>query len=264
MLIKKFDTDANRRAIQEFLNTQGEALSVDGKFGPLTTAAIKRFQAKHNLTADGIVGSDTVSVAMQWGFAGFDTETPTPAPIVKNKTLLVSAGHTNVPGRDQGVAANGLIEGVEAVKIRDRVAELLRGKGFSVREDGGDGVSDPVSKALSLIPGTALAVEIHLNAAAATSAKGVEVLSVKDATRVRRSQVIAAAIAEALNTSLRGDKGWRSDTSGQHSRLAFCRRGGLVIELFFATNPAEAATYKAGFERVCVALADAITEAVSK
>ena len=57
--------------------------------------------------------------------------------------ILISAGHTNVPGKDRGAAGNGFIEGDEAVKIRDQVASILRGRGLEVIEDGADGVKAP-------------------------------------------------------------------------------------------------------------------------
>jgi peptidoglycan hydrolase-like protein with peptidoglycan-binding domain len=46
---------------QQLNDTQGEKLAVDGKFGPGTEAATRRFQAKHGLTADGIVGPKTIA-----------------------------------------------------------------------------------------------------------------------------------------------------------------------------------------------------------
>ncbi len=258
-MIKKYDNLANRRAWQTWLNGQGERLIADGKFGPMSIEATKRFQAKHGLTADGIVGESSVSIAMQHGFAGFlQSEVLTPAPVLHNKTLLLSAGHTSIAGRDRGAAGNGLIEGVEAVKIRDRVAELLRAKGFSVREDGGDGISEPLSKALKLIPGTSLAVELHFNAGPPT-ATGIEVLSLPS--RKKHAQLIAEGINQGLSLPLRGDKGWKSDTSGQHSRLAFCRAGGVLVELCFISSKGDTDSYKANFEKVCVGLADAIEKA---
>jgi hypothetical protein len=52
-------TGASVKAIQKALNASGAKLTVDGIFGPLTEAAVKSFQAKHHLTADGIVGIQT-------------------------------------------------------------------------------------------------------------------------------------------------------------------------------------------------------------
>lgn len=257
-MIKKFDTRENIIAWQRFLNTQGESLQTDGKWGPMTKAATGRFQFKRNLTPDGIVGQDTLSAAMQAGFEGFGVG----VGLLDSSVLIcISAGHTNTPGRDQGVIANGLVEGKEAVVVRDHVATLVRKKDLTVIEDGADGVNDPLSKAIVIAKHSDLAVEFHLNAAPNPAARGVEVLSLPK--NRAKAQIIAGAISKALGIPLRGDKGWKSDTEGQHSRLAFCREGGgLVVELFFVTNPAEVASYEENFEALVVALADAIAEAV--
>ena len=47
------------REIQTGLNRLGYDLDVDGDFGPLTEAAVIKFQEEHGLEADGIVGKNT-------------------------------------------------------------------------------------------------------------------------------------------------------------------------------------------------------------
>jgi peptidoglycan hydrolase-like protein with peptidoglycan-binding domain len=56
--------------LQARLNAEGEALAVDGLFGPMTRAAVVRFQQAHGLAADGIVGPNT------WG--ALDAQKPAP------------------------------------------------------------------------------------------------------------------------------------------------------------------------------------------
>ena len=45
--------------MQQKLNAEGEHLTTDGKFGTGTVAAVKLYQARHGLAADGTVGKAT-------------------------------------------------------------------------------------------------------------------------------------------------------------------------------------------------------------
>jgi len=69
MLLKKGDNNENVKLMQEKLGISPAVTN----FGPKTEAAVKEFQAKHGLPADGIVGDATWAKIMGEG-------TPPPAP----------------------------------------------------------------------------------------------------------------------------------------------------------------------------------------
>jgi N-acetylmuramoyl-L-alanine amidase len=170
-----------------------------------------------------------------------------------SKSILVSAGHTNVVGQDRGAAGNGFIEGNLSVELRDAVAAKLRELGGKrVVEDGFDGENQPLSKALNLARYSTIAVEFHWNAGPPLTT-GVEVLS--KPSKKALAQKIAKAIAIATGIKLRGEAGWKADNSGQHHRLAFCEVGGLIVEVCFISNADDMRRYRENFDAVVNAIA---------
>lgn len=55
-VLRKGDTGEYVQRMQNLLTKHGIAVSVDGSFGPLTDAAVKQFQTRAGLQADGVVG----------------------------------------------------------------------------------------------------------------------------------------------------------------------------------------------------------------
>lgn len=57
--LRKGSSGTEVREAQRLLNLAGAGLTVDGKFGQKTVNAVKDFQRKNNLNADGVIGSST-------------------------------------------------------------------------------------------------------------------------------------------------------------------------------------------------------------
>lgn len=157
------------------------------------------------------------------------------------KSITITAGHSNV---DPG-AVNTLTKDREAdivIDMRNMVSAYLRKEGITVLTDGDNGINQPLNQAVKLVKSSSIAVEFHCNASSNPSAKGIEALSqVKDKVL---AQALCKAVASVTGSSLRGTQGWQPEDAGQHSRLAYVSAGGIILELFFISNPEELATWK--------------------
>lgn len=262
MTLKLGDHSTNVALWQGFLVKRGFGLTPDAHFGPKTENATKLFQHDAELDADGVVGPKTIAAARARGFAGFpgqSTHSEDPKSSAVGKLILVSAGHSTAPGGDRGAVGNGYVEANLAVEIRDGVALELRRKGLSVIEDGADGVSEPLSKAVLLAKKSDIAVEFHWNAGSST-ANGVEVLS--KPVHKSLAQRLAKAIADPAGLKLRGEGGWKAENSGPHQRLAFISDGGgLIVEVAFITNRADMTAYEANKYTIVRNLAEVLAGA---
>jgi len=169
--------------------------------------------------------------------------------------ILLSAGHSNA---DPGAVANGVREADIAVEARNIVRHKLEAAGFPAVSDGTGSDNQPLSAAVKLIAGKSLAVEFHCNAAVNPLAGGVECISLPSLRK--ESQAIAAAISKAMGIKLRGEAGWIDQSKSARGRLAFVNAGGIIVELFFLSNPAELKTWQEKKWLVCQAIADAIAK----
>lgn len=153
--------------------------------------------------------------------------------------ILLSAGHSNTdPG---AVSKDGRREADIAVEMRNMVAfYLMRDSKHKVVTDGSGKTNYTLIKALQLI-GLAksdVSIEFHTNAFHLPTAKGVEALS--QAKDKALSQALCRSVASNLGTTIRGNNGgWKPENAGQHKTLGFVRKGGIILELFFISNPSE-------------------------
>ena len=176
------------------------------------------------------------------------------------KKVLVSAGHCTIKNSnyDSGAVGNGFLEANEALRLRDATAKNLREKGVTVLEDGADGISEPLTKAIALARQADVAVEFHFNAGP-SAATGIEILAKLN--KKSLSQKLGLAIATATGLKLRGEVGWKRDDSGPHKRLGFCESGGLIIEVCFISNAGDMKAYQKNFDAIARNVADVLATA---
>lgn len=117
MLLKKGDNNENVKLLQTKLG-----LEPVGNFGPKTEEAVKAFQKKNGLTADGIVGDGT------WG--KIMGTTPTPQPIVVTPQPAVSTPTPQVAGlkldKLKGHVPQIVIDSIPEVAIKFGINTPLR------------------------------------------------------------------------------------------------------------------------------------------
>jgi N-acetylmuramoyl-L-alanine amidase len=170
--------------------------------------------------------------------------------------VTITAGHSNT---DSGAVNGSDRESDIAQDMRNIVAYYLRTKGINIRTDGEGKGNAPLSQAVKLIAVSKIAVEFHCNAGPKT-AKGVEALAQPKDKLI--SQKLCQAVSSVMGNPLRGDKGWKPENSGQHSRLAYVSGGGIILELFFISNDAELSIWKQKKWLVGKAVAEVLAEHV--
>lgn len=170
------------------------------------------------------------------------------------KSIAITAGHSST---DPG-AVNG--KRTEAQIVQDMVKMVsvyLERAGITFETDIVDGENQPLAKAIKVAKRNDIAMEFHCNAADSSKATGVEVLA--GVKHKSLAQEAAKAIGSVLDITLRGDNGWKSEGSGQHSRLGFISTGGgLIVELFFISNPSDLAKWDAKKWLVAKAVAEVL------
>jgi len=153
------------------------------------------------------------------------------------KTVLISAGHSDT---DPGAVNGTYKEASLALLMRDRIFNILQSNKIPTLRDGDDGKNDPLTKAIALCKKADIAVEIHFNAGPAKS-NGIEALA-KPYNKLI-AQDLCKALHVATGIALRGEYGYKSDSSGQHHRLGFCEAGGIILEVCFISSREDMAAY---------------------
>lgn len=151
------------------------------------------------------------------------------------KPIVITAGHSNT---DPGAVNGAVTEAHIVTDFRNIVAFYLQRSNVNYATDGTNTENLPLSQAIKLIRPGSVAVEFHCNAFSDPRATGVETLSQEKDKRL--GSYLCAAVSDILGIANRGAK---KEDAGQHSRLAFVQAGGLILELFFITNPDDLRRY---------------------
>jgi peptidoglycan hydrolase-like protein with peptidoglycan-binding domain len=93
-LLKLNSTGSDVKLVQTSLNNKGYKLTADGIFGNLTLVAVKDYQGKNALAADGLVGPATCSKLI-------------PAPVVEARLLTLGTNGTDVKLLQTSLNKNG-------------------------------------------------------------------------------------------------------------------------------------------------------------
>lgn len=176
-----------------------------------------------------------------------------------NSFAAITAGHSNV---DPGAVNSKTKESELVTNFRNAVSHYLREAGIQVKTDGLGTKNDPLASAIKLINNSEVAVEFHMNAAASKQANGVETISLPHDKKL--AQDLSAAIAAALGSRLRGDKGWIDQSKSARGRLGYVNAGGLIVELGFISNDDELARFNARYWLAAKAVAKVLINHLEK
>lgn len=170
--------------------------------------------------------------------------------------IVLTAGHG---GFDVGAVNGKAFEADIACEMRNIIAHILKTDyQMMVHTDGTGKTNLPLKQAITLIRGSSIAIEFHTNASANKQATGIECLTLSKNKAI--AQALCQSVAGVTGWKLRGDKGYKPDNTGQHSRLAYAQAGGLVFEPFFISNDKDLATWYDKKWLICRAIADSIAD----
>lgn len=161
----------------------------------------------------------------------------------------LSAGHSNVPGRDQGATGNSYIEGHLAVEYRALLAFYLRKKGINPIMDGNNTILKETINFFKKVinAGDYILLDIHWNSGSSKSA-GTETFIPENPKKeeIPLAKAFSKITSVVLDIPLRGDEGVKYEYESHHKKLGFFTLSDLkvLLEICFITNASEMESYQ--------------------
>lgn len=177
---------------------------------------------------------------------------------------FVSAGHCITHGPNFDPGAPGIDkrwEANETVKVRNRVIQIIRSRGYNdiIQDADTESLQQYLNRAKT--GGGSAVVEFHFNAGPA-GATGTETLTrvVPQKYDTEMAREFSAATSRILGIQMRGNQGVKTEADTRHKRLALMKEAGIVnlVEICFISSPKDMAAFDAKFEPLCQAYADII------
>jgi len=182
------------------------------------------------------------------------------------RKIFVSAGHSNVPGKDRGAEGiGGILEGDLTVELRTLVVNELRLLGQTVSVDPDYYVTkDTVAIVNALLNSRDIAIDIHFNAGPEL-ARGTEVLIPFAFTPFEKELAtkLSEQISAVLATRNRGAK-TEADSARKHLMFMTPNCENILIEVCFITNKFDLAVYLSKVHIVSKVIAKCVFDYITK
>jgi N-acetylmuramoyl-L-alanine amidase len=168
------------------------------------------------------------------------------------RKIFISAGHSNKPGKDQGAAGNGFVEGQLSVEFKNLLVSELKSMGVTPIADVDSNVlKESLNFFKNLTAKDSIVLDIHWNAGP-PSATGVEVLIPSENSSVERNLAkdLADEISNTLSIPLRGSHaglaGVKTEAESHHGRLGWMRLTGenVLLEMCFISSKSDMESYQ--------------------
>jgi N-acetylmuramoyl-L-alanine amidase len=175
------------------------------------------------------------------------------------RKVIVTAGHSDIKGGDNGASANGYVEGLLAIEFRDLIIKEMAALGVVAHTDDN---KNALKQTLEWLKGKfskdSILVDIHWNAGGGT---GTEVIVPEDSSSFERqlSQRILDKICLIGGFKKRGVK---SEAETARKKLGWMRPTAetVLIEVCFIDNKVDMVSYEANKVRLATEVAKVLLD----